>query len=128
MDPVSNMLISIKNGNRALKESVIVPQSQLCLAIAEKLSKIGFIGAIEQKSRKGRPVMEITLISKDRIPKVNEIVRISKPSRRMYFGVHDIKMIKNGSGAMVFSTPKGILTDKEARKENVGGEALFSIW
>ena len=128
MDPVSNMLISIKNGNRALKESVVVPQSQLCLAIATKLSQAGFIGAIEQKSRRGRPVMEIVLISKDRMPKVSEIVRISKPSRRMYYGVHDIKAVKNGHGATIFSTPKGILTDKEARKENVGGEALFSIW
>jgi small subunit ribosomal protein S8 len=128
MDPVSNMLIGIKNGNRALKESIVVPQSKLCLAIAEKLSKIGFIGSIEQKSRKGRPVMEIALISKDRMPKVTEVVRISKPSRRMYYGVHDIQSIKNGRGSMIFSTPKGILTDKEARKENVGGEALFSIW
>lgn len=128
MDPVSNMLIAIKNGNRALKESVIVPESKLCLAIANKLKEAGFVGDIAKKSRRGRPVLEITLISNNRSPKVNEIVRISKPSRRMYYGVQDIKPVKNGRGATVFSTPKGILTDKEARKEHVGGEALFLIW
>lgn len=128
MDPVSNMLIAIKNGNRALKESVIVPESKLCLAIATKLKEAGFVGDIAKKSRRGRPVLEINLISDNRSPKVNEIVRISKPSRRMYYGVQDIKPVKNGRGATIFSTPKGILTDKEARKEHVGGEALFLIW
>jgi len=128
MDPVSNLLISIKNGNRALKESVIVPESKLCLAIAQKLSKEGFVGAISKKSRRGRPVLEIALISNDRMPKVTEVNRISKPSRRMYAGAADVKIVKNGRGMLVLSTPKGILTDKEARKEHVGGEVLFSIW
>jgi small subunit ribosomal protein S8 len=129
MDPVSNMLNGIKNANRALRESVIVPQSKLCLAIAEKLSKEGFVGAIAKKTRKGRPVFEVTLVtSADRMPKVNDVVRISKPSRRLYTAASEIKPVRNGRGLLVISTPKGILTDKEARKENVGGEVLFSIW
>ena len=122
------MLNGIKNANRALRETVVVPHSKLSLAILEKLSKEGYVGAIERKTRRGRPILEVALISTDRTPKVSEVTRISKPSRRMYAGVHDIKSVKNGRGMMVLSTPKGILTDKEARKEHVGGEILFSIW
>lgn len=128
MDPVSNMLIGMKNANRALRDSVIVPHSKLCLSIAEKLSKEGFVGAITKKTRRGRPVFEVTLLSADRVPKITDVTRISKPSRRMYAGMHDIKPVKSGHGLLVLSTPKGILTDKEARKEHVGGEVLFSIW
>ncbi len=128
MDPVSNMLIGMKNANLALRESVIVPHSKLCLAIAEKLSKEGFVGAISKKSRKGRPVFEVALLATDRTPKISQVTRISKPSRRMYMGTHDVRSVKNGKGLLVLSTPKGILTDKEARKEHVGGEVLFSIW
>lgn len=128
MDHVSNMLIGIKNANRALRDSVVFPHSNFTYSIADKLSKEGFVGAISKKTRKGRPVFEVELISTNREPKVNEIKRISKSSRRMYTGVADIKSVKNGRGVMFLSTPKGILTDKEARKENVGGETLFIIW
>lgn len=128
MDTLSNMLNGIKNANRALRESVLVPQSKLSLAIAEKLSKEGFVGTVAKKTRQGRPVLEISLIAKDRQPRINDVKRISKSSRRMYMGVHDIKPTRGGSGMTVLSTPKGLLTDKEARKEHVGGEVLFSIW
>ena len=60
--------------------------------------------------------------------KIREVKRISKPSRRVYMGVRDIRKVKNGLGKMILSTPKGILTGEEARKEHVGGEALFLIW
>ncbi len=128
MDTVANMLNGMKTANRALRESIIVPESKLSLAIAEKLSKEGFVGSIAKKTRRGRPVLEVSLLANDRTPRITEIVRISKPSRRMYASVHDIKPVKNGTGLLVLSTPKGILTDKEARKEHVGGEVLFSIW
>lgn len=128
MDRIANMLNGIKNANRALRESVIVPHSNLCYAIAEKLSEQGYVGAISKKSRHGRPVIEIALLSNGREPRISDVARVSKPSRRMYASVHDIKTYKNGRGSFVYSTPKGILTDKEARKEHVGGEVLFSIW
>jgi len=128
MYPVSNMLNGIKNANRAGRESVVVPHSKLCLAIATKLSKEGYVGVVSEKTRRGRPVIEIGLITVDGKAKINNVVCISKPSRRMYTSMHEIKPFKNGFGAFVYSTPKGILTDKEARKENVGGEVLFSIW
>ncbi len=122
------MLNGIKNANRALRDSVIVPESKLTLAIAQKLSKEGYVGAVSKKVVKGRPFIEVALISADRTPKINDVTRISKPSRRMYMNVHDIKPFKNGFGLTILSTPKGLLTDKEARKEHVGGEIMFRIW
>ena len=128
MDTLSNMLNGIKNANRALRENVLVPESKLSFAIAQKLSKEGFVGSVAKKTRQGRPVLEIELLATDRVPKINDIKRVSKSSRRMYMGVHDIKPVRGGGGMVVLSTPKGLLTDKEARKEHVGGEVLFSIW
>lgn len=128
MSPVANMLNGIKTANRALRESVIVPHSNLCYAIAEKLSTEGYVGAVAKKTRRGRPVIEVALVSNGRTPRITDITLVSKPSRRMYISVHEIKPFKNGRGSTVLSTPKGILTDKEARKEHVGGEVLFKIW
>ena len=72
--------------------------------------------------------MEVVLIYKDKKPKISEAIRISKQSRRVYFGMKDIHTIRNGMGILILSTPKGILSGKEARKEQVGGEALFKMW
>ncbi len=128
MYPVANMLNGIKTANRALRDSIVVPHSNYSYAIAEKLSAAGFVGAVSKKVRRGRPVIEIALKSDGSTPKINDITLFSKPSRRIYNGTHDIRSFMNGRGAFIYSTPKGILTDKEARKEHVGGEVLFSIW
>ena len=73
-------------------------------------------------------MLEVELIYADKKPRITEVERVSKQSRRVYFGIKDIHSVKNGSGLLVLSTPKGILSGKEARKEQVGGEALFKIW
>jgi small subunit ribosomal protein S8 len=128
MDIISQMIITIKNGSLVGHESVFVPYSKLKNAIALCLKKEGFISSVEKKTKKGLPVLEIGLIYKDNKPKITEVQRISKPSRRVYYGVADIHTVRNGSGIFIFSTPKGILSGKEARKEQVGGEALFKVW
>jgi len=128
MDPISNMLIMIKNASLAEKESVLLPYSKIKNAIAECLKKEGYIAGVEKKTRKEHPVLEISLIYTDKQPKISQIERISKQSRRVYFGVKDIHSVRSGSGLLVLSTPKGILSGKDARKEQVGGEALFKIW
>ncbi len=74
------------------------------------------------------PLLEISLVYVDKKPKIAEVERISKQSRRVYFGLKDIHSVRNGSGLLILSTPKGILSGKQARKEQVGGEALFKIW
>ena len=128
MDQISNMLIVMKNGSLAGKETVSFPYSKMKLAISECLKKEGYISSASKKIKKDQPVLEVALVYVDSKPKIAEVERISKQSKRVYFGVKDIHKVRNGSGLLVLSTPKGILSGKEARKEQVGGEALFRLW
>jgi small subunit ribosomal protein S8 len=122
------MLIVMKNGNLAGKESVSVPYSKMKNAIGECLKKEGYVTEVSKKTKKGFPVLEVSLNYIDKKPKITQVERISKQSRRVYLGMKDIHTVRSGSGLLVLSTPKGILSGKEARKEQVGGEALFRIW
>lgn len=129
MDPISNMLITIKNGTMVSKKSVVVPFSKIKLAIAECLKDNGFVAQVSKKTEKNNvSVLEIDLAYPMGKSRITDVKRISKPSRRVYMGMRDIHTAKNGHGMTVFSTPKGIMSDKQARKEQVGGEALFMIW
>ncbi|OGI95403.1 30S ribosomal protein S8 [Candidatus Nomurabacteria bacterium RIFCSPLOWO2_01_FULL_42_17] len=128
MDSISNMLIIMKNGSLAGKESVSMPFSKLKNAIAECLKKEGYVLNVSKKSKNDQPVLEMALVYVDKKPKITEVERISKQSKRVYFGMKDIHKVRNGSGLLVLSTPKGILSGKEARREQVGGEALFRLW
>lgn len=118
----------LKNAGLAGKESVVLPYSKMKNAIAECLKKEGYINKISKKARHNHPVLEIELSYVNKKPRISEVERISKQSRRVYFGIKQIHSVRNGSGMLVLSTPKGILSGKDARKENVGGEALFQIF
>jgi small subunit ribosomal protein S8 len=118
----------IKNGSRAGHESVVVPYSKMKEAIALCLVKEGFLASVSKKTKKGFPTLDLVLVYVDGQPKVNEVERVSKSSCRVYKGVKDIRTTRNGYGLTVLTTPKGILTDKQARKEMVGGEVLFKLW
>ncbi|HEY4494218.1 MAG TPA: 30S ribosomal protein S8 [Candidatus Paceibacterota bacterium] len=128
MDSISNMIIMMKNASLAGKGTVAVPSSKLKLAIAECLKKEGYISEFSKKVKGGQPVLEVELIYTDSKPRITEVERISKQSRRVYYGMKEIHSVRNGSGLLVLSTPKGILSGKQARKEQVGGEALFRLW
>lgn len=128
MDQIANMINMIKNGNRAGHESIVVSYSKIKHAIAECLVKEGFIKGVSKRTKKNSPVLEVSLAYADGAPKVNGVDRVSKLSRRVYVGVKGIKSTRGGHGLTVLTTPKGILTDKQARKEMVGGEVLFKIW
>src|ERR1035437_702232 len=129
MDSISNMIIVMKNGSLAGLESVSFPYSKMKNAIGECLKKEGYVSGVSKKVKKGVPVLEVGLIyGEDKKPKITEVERISKQSRRVYFGMKDIHSVRNGTGLLVLYTPKGILSGKGARKEQVGGEALFRIW
>lgn len=128
MDQIGNMVNMIKNANRAGREFVVVPYSKIKFAIANCLKNEGYLKSVSKKSRKGFPVLELELVYIDDQPKVNGVERVSKLSCRVYAGVRDIKPTRNGYGMTVLTTPKGILTNKQARKELVGGEVLFKIW
>src|SRR5258708_3410604 len=128
MDSISNMIIMMKNGSLAGKQSVAMPYSKMKNAILECLEKEGYVSKISKKVKKGQPLLEVELLYREDKPKITEVERISKQSRRVYLGVKDIHSVRNGSGILVLSTPKGILSGKEARKEQVAGEALFRLW
>jgi small subunit ribosomal protein S8 len=128
MDQIANMINMIKNSNRVGHETITVPYSKIKHAIAECLAKEGFIKGSSKKLKKSIPVLEIELAYVNGVPKVTGVDRVSKLSRRVYAGVKDIRSTKSGYGLTVLTTPKGILTDKQARKEMVGGEVLFKMW
>ena len=128
MDSISNMIIMIKNASLAKREMVSVPHSNLKSAILDCLKKEGYISDFSKKIKKGGNILEVKLIYVGDKPRITEVERVSKQSRRVYFGMKEIHSIRNGTGILVLSTPKGILSGKEARKEQVGGEALFKIW
>lgn len=118
----------IKNGGRAEHESVVVPYSKIKESIANCLMKEGYLSSVSKKTSKGFPILELGLVYVDGNPKVTGVERVSKSSCRVYKGMKEIKPTRNGYGLMVLTTPKGILTDKQARKEMVGGEVLFKLW
>jgi len=128
MDQISNMIIMMKNASKANRPTVSFPYSKMKHAIADCLKKEGYVVSLSKKMKKMVPMLEVELVYVDGQPKINDVERISKQSRRVYYGVSDIKPIKNGYGLVVLSTPKGILSGKDAKKELVGGEALFKIW
>ncbi len=127
-DPISDFLVKIKNAYSAKHATVVLPHSNVKEAIAKTLEKSGFVGVVSKRKKKVQKLLELALVYDAGLPRINGVERISKPSRRIYRGVADIKPFKNGFGMFVFSTPKGILTDKEAKQAKVGGELLFKIW
>ena len=102
-----------------------MPYSRMKFSIAQILEKEGYVQSVDQK--KGAS-LSVSLLYKNGRPAITGAKRISKPSRRMYMSIHDIKPIKRGHGLLVLSTPEGILTGKDAKLKRVGGEALFEIW
>ncbi len=124
MDPIADALIRIKNGYSVGRVSVEVKYSKLILKLMEVLGKEGYVGKLDKKDR----IIIVELKYESRKPAVTDIKRISKPSLRVYKGVKDLPRVLNGLGIAVISTPKGLMTDKEARKQRLGGEVLALIW
>ena len=128
-DPVGDFIIQLKNAGMARKDCVSIPYSQLKFAVANKLQQKGFIKSVSKRGKKARKMIEVELLyTKEGSPRIGGVTRVSKPGRRVYEGVSKIYPVQYGRGALILSTPKGILTGEEARKEHVGGEALFKIW
>ena len=128
MDPLADMLVMIKNASKAGHDTVLFPYSKIKYEIAETLSRAGFLKNVTKKSKKGHEMIEVELLYTNEIPRVSDVERVSKVSRRTYVGVTGLKPVRNGKGALILSTPKGILSDREAKKEHVGGEVILSIW
>lgn len=127
-DQISDFLTRIRNAGRAGHKTVTAPASKLKIAIARILKDQGFIADYAIIEDKVQNQIKVTLKYYNREPAIREMKRISKPGRRIYVSVDNLPRIKNGLGIAIISTSKGVLTDKEAKKFNVGGEFICSIW
>ena len=129
LDPIADMLTRIRNANSNKHEKVVIPQSKTKLAIAEILKEEGYIvDFITVDSEQGK-MIEVTLKYGPNGEKVIQgLKRISKPGLRIYSNAEQLPQVLNGLGIAIVSTSKGIITDKNARKLNVGGEVLAYVW
>ena len=128
LDHISNYISNLKNAANAGKETIVLPYSKLKNAVTDLLEREGFVKNLTKKGKKGPKTIEVKIVYEGGKAKVRGAERVSRPSKRIYAGFSDIPSVKQGHGISVVSTSKGIMTDKEARKEKVGGEVLFKIW
>ncbi len=128
-DPLGDMLTRIRNGQRARKSMVTSPASKLRTNVLEVLKREGFIrGFSQHEVRRGISEIEIELKYHEGDPVIREINRVSKPGRRVYSGIKDLARVYDGLGISILSTPRGVLSDSEARDQNVGGEVLCMVF
>ena len=126
-DPISDMLTRLRNGYMSKQKEVVIPSSKLKVAIAQVLEQEGYIKSFRVDGDvKKTLVVEMKYFNRRSV--VEGIERVSKPSCRLYCGCKDIPKVKDGLGLAILSTPKGILSGKDAEKQNVGGEILCYVW
>jgi len=125
-DPIADLLIRIKNAQMVGKKFVRVPFSKMKLAILLILEKNNLVGKIKKKGKGVKKILEIELKYQDNQPLIKEVKRISKPSLRVYAGYRDLTKFSR-KGLTLVSTPRGLKTLAQARKEKIGGEVLFQI-
>lgn len=128
-DPIGDMLTRIRNGQKARKSTIVSPASSFRENVLEVLKEEGYIrGYVREKVSDGIEQIKIELKYYENQPVIQQITRMSKPGRRVYAKIKDLKPINNGLGIVVLSTPKGILSDGKARELNVGGEVLCNVF
>ena len=127
-DPIADMLTRIRNANRVGRRMVLIPKSKICTGIAQVLKEEGYIEEFDQIDDGKQGQLRVKLkysLSGDKV--IHEIQRQSKPGCRVYRSVKDLPTILNGMGIVVISTSKGVMSDRKAREENVGGELLCTV-
>ena len=127
-DTISDLLTRIRNASAAKHKTVDVPYSRLKMSIAEILKDQGFVADVARIIEGPQGLIRITLRYYQRQPAIRVSKRVSKPGRRIYAPADQLPRVKNGLGISIISTSKGVMTDKDARKFNVGGEVLCTIW
>lgn len=128
-DPIADLLTRIRNANSARHEYVDIPASNMKKAVADILLKEGYIKSVENIEDGKQGILRVTLkygANKEKV--ISGVRRISKPGLRVYAAKDELPKVLGGLGVAIISTSKGILTDKDARKENVGGEVLAYVW
>lgn len=128
-DPLGDMLTRIRNGQKAGMNIVSTPASRLRASVLEVLKREGYIrGFSEERSDPSHAELKIELKYHEGTPVIREISRISKPGRRVYSRIADLPRVYNGLGISILSTPRGVMSDSEARAANVGGEVLCRVF
>lgn len=128
-DPLGDMLTRIRNGQMAKKSSIVAPASKLRSNVLEVLKREGFIRSFEEvENRPGVREIKIELKYFEGAPAIQVISRVSKPGRRVYAKIKDLPVVYNGLGISIISTPRGVMSDAEAREANVGGEVLCQVF
>jgi small subunit ribosomal protein S8 len=128
-DPIADLLTRIRNAQRMGHDSITLPASKLKHRVADALAAEGYVRDVEFKAEGPQGVLTLGLkYGAGKTPAINEIRRVSRPGRRVYVGAGEIPRVKNGLGVAILSTSKGILVDREARKNQIGGELLCTIW
>jgi len=128
-DPIADLLTRMRNALRSGKERVDVPSSTIKEDICRVLKAEGYIDDYKHVERSGQDIIEVVLrYSADRKPIIRQLKRVSKPSLRVYTKSNDIRPVRTGLGISIVSTSKGVLTGKQARDANVGGEILCEVW
>jgi len=128
-DSIADMLTRIRNATRKSDEKVLVPWARLKVAVAEVLKREGYITDFKEVEAGPQKQLWIYLkYGRDGEQVIQRIIRVSKPGRRVYRGAKEIDKVMDGLGIAILSTPKGVLSDRECRKNNVGGELLCTVW
>lgn len=128
-DPLGDMLTRIRNGQRSGKSKVRAPASKLRANVLEVLKREGYIRDYRtEETGRGLPEVEIELKYNEGAPVIQEIARVSRPGRRVYSKIKELPRVYNGLGITILSTPRGVMSDQEARAANVGGEVLCRVF
>ena len=127
-DPIADMLTRIRNANAQRHETVDIPSSKMKKTIAEILLEEGYIKSFEEIEGNGQGIIRITLKYVNKQKVITGLKRISKPGLRVYANKEELPQVLGGLGIALISTSKGIMTDKKARQEGIGGEVLAYIW
>jgi small subunit ribosomal protein S8 len=126
-DPIADMLTRIRNAQMAEKVTVAMPSSKLKVALAKVLQDEGYVDGFKVVSQEGKPTLEIGLKYYADRPVIEKIQRVSRPGLRIYKGSADIPQVMNGMGVAIVSTSKGLMTDRKARANGIGGEVLCIV-
>ena len=127
-DPLGDLLTRIRNGQRAKKDSVLTPASKLRVRVLDVLQREGYIRGYSEEQMGPAAGLRIELKYFEGQPAIKHIARVSKPGRRVYSGSKELPIVRNGLGITIVSTPRGVLSDAEARAQNVGGEVLAEVF
>lgn len=127
-DPIADLLTRLRNANSALKQEMLVPYSKIKVEIVRILKQEGYITNYELDTTGKFPQIKIVSKLVNRTSAITGLKRVSKPGLRRYVGAQEVPRVLGGMGVAILSTPRGIITGREAKKQNVGGELLAYVW